>query len=128
MSWDATLHDDRGHLEHTQNYTHNTNAMIAEAILASEDVETPTTSTLSEDHPLAIAIGPAWMERLHGMSGEEGVKFLQMIITEFEANPAKYRAMNPENGWGDYDSLLIVLKRMRDTTPTDWPTKWSVFG
>lgn len=122
MSWDADLYDDRGHLEHEANYTHNTNGMIA-AALEAIGMEKPHT-----EEGFWRIVGPEWWKQLDGMSGEDGVKYLQSIIDELEREPAKYRAMNPENGWGDYNGLLAVLKRMRDSTPTDWPTQWRVSG
>lgn len=128
MSWDAYLVDDRGHWDADFNYTHNTNKMVAAALLASEGSYTSTTSKLPTNHLIAKAIGPAWYERLNGMSGVDGVRFLQSIIAELESNPAHYRTFNPPNGWGDYDSLLSVLKQMRDSVPTGWPTKWEVSG
>jgi hypothetical protein len=101
--------------------------MIAAALLAKEGVHTPTTSKLSPDHIVAKAIGPAWFERLDGMSGKQGREYLLTIIAGLEADPGRYRAMNPDNGWGDYDSLLRVLREMADAVP-DWPTAWSTSG
>lgn len=123
MSWDAYLHDDRGHEEHEAGYTHNTNRMIKCALLVIPGMQIPLGAE--------IVLGkrePIWYDRLNGMSGEDGAKFLDAIISEFEAFPDYYRRMNPENGWGDFDSLLGVLKGMRDAVPTGWPTKWSVRG
>jgi hypothetical protein len=58
VSWDATLIDDRGHVEGDWNYTHNCNRMIAAALLAKEGVHTPTTSKLSPDHIVAKRSAP----------------------------------------------------------------------
>jgi len=122
VSWDAELVDDRGHIEVEVNYTHNTNRMIAEAIQTAGRGETPMCGG-----PLGKAIGPAWWQTLDGMTGTEGRGFLAAIITELERDPARYEAMNPENGWGSYESLLPVLRRMRDAVP-DWPTTWTASG
>jgi len=40
--------------------------------------------------------------------------YLTPGILLLEANPEKYRAMNPKNGFGNYDSLLTWLKNIRD--------------
>jgi hypothetical protein len=122
MSWDADLYDDRGHLEGSFNYTHNTNGMIAAAYEAAsgEDTEQCRGS-------LGPLIGPAWWDRLDGASGPDGAAYLAAIIKGLEADPARFRAMNPANGWGDYDRLLAVLREMRDRVP-DWPTRWEVSG
>jgi hypothetical protein len=122
VSWDAYLSDDRGHDEGQWNYTHNTNRMIAAALEQHAHLSTPPTTG-----PLGPAIGPAWFRRLDGASGKDGQRYLDTIIRALEAAPGNYRAMNPENGWGDYDSLLKVLREMRDAVP-DWPTVWSVSG
>jgi hypothetical protein len=41
-------------------------------------------------------------------------KALCVAITAMTADPDKYRAMNPPNGWGDYDSCLKWLADMQD--------------
>lgn len=46
----------------------------------------------------------------------EGVKAADIgekamyVLRNLEADPEKYRAMNPENGWGDYDGLVRVWR------------------
>jgi len=93
-----------------------------EAIHAQTGSDTPDAGG-----PLGRVIGPAWWERLDGATGPAGRDYLATIITGLEADPRRYRAMNPANGWGSYDSLLVVLREMRDAVP-DWPTVWSVSG
>jgi hypothetical protein len=122
VSWDATLYDDRGHCEGDWNFTHNCNGMIAQALL---DID----GTVVEecDGPLGPAIGPAWWRRLDGMAGPDGAAFLDRVLRGLEADPEKFRAMNPDNGWGDYDSLVKTLAEMRNAVP-EWPTQWSASG
>lgn len=122
MSWDATLYDDRGHVEGDWNYTHNCNRMIAEALQLATSEETPPCRG-----PLGPAIGPAWWDRLDGADGAQGYAYLSAIVKGLEADPERFRAMNPPNGWGDYDSLLKTLREMRNCLP-EWPTRWSVHG
>lgn len=107
MSWDADLYDDRGHCEGDWDYTHNCNRMANEVL--ADDSET-------------------WWRRLNGMKGHDGAAFLTRIITGLEAEPDRFRAMNPENGWGDYDTFLKTLTDMRDRVPENWPTVWSTSG
>lgn len=122
MSWDATLIDDRGHVDGDWNYTHNCNGMIAAAYHYVTD------ETIDQcGGPLGPAIGPAWWDRLNGMSGGEGQDYLAAIIRGLEADPARFRCMEPENKWGSYDSLLTVLREMRDRVP-EWPTRWEASG
>lgn len=122
MSWDATLTDDRGHIEGEWNYTHNCNRMIAEALDATTGEKTPQC-----EGPLGPVIGPAWWDRLDGADGKYGRAYLSNIINGLESDPGRFRAMNPANGWGSYDSLLEVLRDMRDRIPA-WPVTWSVSG
>src|SRR5688572_13860735 len=111
MSWDISLHDDRGHTDGSWNYTHNCNGM-ANTVLAERGVDDP---------------GTAWWKRLVGVDGPTGAALLHEIITGLEADPERFRAMNPPNGWGDYDSFVATLKEMRDRVP-EWPTEWSAHG
>lgn len=122
MSWDAYLHDDRGHQEGGWNYTHNTNRMIAAALEFQGDEPVEQCGG-----PLGRVIGPSWWDRLDGLSGPEGAAYLHRIITGLKSDPERFRAMNPPNGWGDYDSLLKVLTDMRDAVP-EWPSEWTVSG
>jgi hypothetical protein len=60
-------------------------------------------------------------------SGSEGAALLDHVVRRLEADPGTYTAMNPSNGWGDYDGLLDVLRDMRRSVP-EWPTLWEVWG
>jgi hypothetical protein len=94
------------------NYTHNTSPMIYEA-LKQEGFELPE--------------GKNWWQHLDGMNGHAGVAYLSIIIGQLELNPHHYRLMNPDNGWGDYDSLLATLCSMRDE-PVNKDSRWHVSG
>ena len=122
MSWDADLMDDRGHCEYETNYTHNCNGMIADAMERAGNERPP------DAHPV-LPIGPAWWRLMDGLAGKDGSDFLRPIIEQLEADPDHYRAMNPNNGWGNYDQLVTVLKEMRDAPlGLDWPTVWRLSG
>jgi hypothetical protein len=49
---------------------------------------------------------------MHGMLAGDAAKVLRNGITHMTADPGAYRAMNPENGWGDYDSQLFALREL----------------
>lgn len=108
MSWDAELLDDEGDCLYEVNYTHNTNRMIHEALGGS-----------LVDHP--------WYASLDGASGPDGAAYLHRIISSLEADPIRFESMNPSNGWGSYESLLKVLKGMRDSVP-ERRCVWRVSG
>lgn len=108
MSWDADLCCDAcGTSLIEQNYTHNTNGMANGA-------------------PVVTGEQGPWYQQLDGMSGPEGARFLDGIIRHMEAHP-ELRDQNPNNGWGDYDRFLSVLKKMRDRTP-EAPATWRTCG
>lgn len=125
MSWDATLVDDRGHVEGDWNYTHNCNGMANAAIYDDYDESLSTAEEV-----LGIGRGrprQTWWKELDGMSGPDGAAFLNKIIVALEADPDRFTKMNPDNGWGDYDSFVARLREMRDRVP-EWPTTWEVSG
>lgn len=126
MSWDAELVCDCcGHAAGEWNYTHNTNRMIADA---RESIGHADAHQIGSTHPIAVLIGPPWYHVLDGMSAPDGVRYLTEIIAALEADPSRYRAMNPENGWGDYDRLLGVLRDMRDRSTTEMKMTWRCSG
>lgn len=43
---------------------------------------------------------------INGKTGEYALPLVQELIVKMKANPKEYRALNPSNGWGDYDSFL----------------------
>lgn len=116
MSWDACLIDDRGHVEGDWNYTHNCNVM-ANAAMDAAGIE----RLVVDGRPVS------WWRHIAGMTGPDGASVLHAIIGQFDADPDWFRAMNPENGWGDFDSFRAVLVEMRNRVP-EWPTRWGMGG
>lgn len=37
---------------------------------------------------------------------------LRRGIAAMEVDPDSYRTLNPENGWGDFDSQLVALREL----------------
>jgi hypothetical protein len=109
MSWDIELRCDHcSSVIIEKNYTHNTNYMIREAAKAAgQDV--------------------IWWDGFHKLSGKEGAAFLNSVIAELVRKPNLYSSMNPENGWGSYDTLLPALKELCQEIP-EYPTTWYVWG
>ncbi len=120
MSWDAYLTDDRGHGEGQWNYTHNCNGMANAVIYDGYEQQAVFAEVFKPNRE-------SWWKVLDGKSGPDGAAFLDRIIRGLEADPERFRAMNPDNGWGDYDSLVKVLTEMRNAVP-EWPTSWTVNG
>ena len=48
----------------------------------------------------------------------DAIPFLESGLNELKSNPGKYRAMNPKNGWGNYEALegtaTLYLKACMD--------------
>ena len=123
MSWDAALRDDRGHVEGEWNYTHNCNRMANLALDASYEQ-----MTVGREVLMPPPEHRSWWKQLDGLSGAAGAELLGRIVTAMEAEPERYRALNPDNGWGDFDSFLTVLREMHKSSCVEWPTVWSVDG
>lgn len=49
-------------------------------------------------------------EDLHGVSAYDCIFILEKAIEKLKANPEKYKAMNPENGWGNYEGAISFLE------------------
>lgn len=94
MSWDIWLKTELdGHEVSVwggRNYTHNCNRMIRDAGL------------------------PEWPYSVEGWRAGELYERLDEVIANLVANPKKYQAMDPPNGWGSYDTLIPAIREVRD--------------
>lgn len=126
MSWNAYLSltsdaSDESVCIADWNYTHNCNDMIARVLDVLGRESRP--AWWDGDRPPT-----AWWHHLDGLSGADGAHLLDQIVGGLLEAPDLFRKMNPDNGWGDYDSLLAVLVEMRDRSRA-WPAAdWSVNG
>ncbi|RKN61884.1 hypothetical protein D7231_31930 [Streptomyces klenkii] len=66
-------------------------------------------------------VGRMWVDALgHRLAdlkdrtARDCIDALTRAVAAMESDPAKYEAMNPPNGWGDYDGALNYLRRLRD--------------
>lgn len=51
---------------------------------------------------------------LHGRTASEATENLARAVADMAACPDLYEAMNPANGWGDYQGALNYLTRLYD--------------
>jgi hypothetical protein len=93
VSYDVTLSVDTGGKEPAyltdvldENYTYNVSPMFYDAL------------------------GEGGLNGLHGMDAGEAAKKVQIAIALMTRDQAKYEAMNPSNGWGDYHGALRFLR------------------
>jgi hypothetical protein len=49
---------------------------------------------------------------LHGRTAGDSITSLRNAIADMETRPDHYRAMNPPNGWGDYEGALDYLRQL----------------
>lgn len=117
MSWDADLIADDGTVLGGWNYTHNTSRMI---YLVLDDVE-------RTDPTMYRRPGERWYDLLNGQPGPEGARRLHTLITSLEADPERFTALNPDNGWGSYENLVKILTKMRNAVP-ERPCRWEASG
>lgn len=67
------------------------------------------------------------LAEFHGKRAGDCAPILAAAIADMKANPGKYIPLNPENGWGSYETLVPALERlheafarMPDTTVVVW--------
>lgn len=61
--------------------------------------------------PMLYEVGIDW-HILIGHKISYVIEILETGINELKSRPEHFKKMNPENGWGDYDSLLWTLHNM----------------
>ena len=62
--------------------------------------------------PMLWAAGmPAWREFIGMRAGDAG-PIWQAVADELRRDPDKYKAMNPANGWGDYEGAVKVISAL----------------
>jgi hypothetical protein len=122
MSWDAdlitTLDDKEVRVsDQSWNYTHNCNRMISDVL-----------KKLGHDIQTHFLVGDVWWKSFGGRQAGDADELFDALIAGLEAEPERFRAMNPANGWGDYERLLVVLREMR-AHGKEWPSAtWRISG
>ena len=93
MSYDTSLRISTGNGDSLDldlgNYTYNCSEMLAKATK-----------------------GKFGLSTLSGMNALEVANILDEAIKEMRNNKEKSAAMNPKNGWGDYDGWLTYLENI----------------
>ncbi len=64
--------------------------------------------------PMLRAAGfPDWI-LLDGAQASDAAGMLDNVSRTLRSDPEKFRAMNPPNGWGDYEGAIEFVESMRD--------------
>ena len=77
-------------------------------------------STLDENYTSNVgcmffeAFGEPGIRKINGLPGHQAAAQVLAALTRMAANPKKYRGMNPENGWGDFDGAVSLLMKLRE--------------
>lgn len=106
MSWNISININGISLENADwNYTHNCNQMMRDA-------------------------GYDWVYHLDGQRLDETLPKFEAMLKNLKAEPKKYRAMNPDNSWGDYDSLVKlweeeIIPRAKEILTKVTDAQWS---
>lgn len=78
--------------------------------------------------PILQDAGWRWdSDTLEGRSAADVGEWAMYTLRNLEAQPEKYRAMNPPNGWGNYDDLvrdwrcfIDAIRKYPETTVRVW--------
>ena len=57
----------------------------------------------------ALALGGNIREVLHGIKAADAVPLLEKATKAMKRTPAKFKKLNPENGWGTYEGAVNSL-------------------
>lgn len=99
MSYDIHLEADLGGEEPVRvgdlewNYTSNIGGIVAAA---------------------AEATGLRDLRDLEGLAAVEALVLVERLALELRRDPERYRALDPENGWGSLETFLPALDRLVD--------------
>lgn len=84
-----------------------------------EDLHDPENMTSNVSGMWTVALGEP-MRDLSGRRLGDIAMRLRMAIGDMKGDPARFRALNPPNGWGSYESALEILEtllRWAEETP-----------
>lgn len=100
MSWNFNMVVDIGNGRTAEifdsiSYTYNVSAMYYRAF---DNGNTLTSS--------------AGIRKLMNLSGREAKPLLEQAVKNMKDSPEIYKILNPENGWGDYEGALSILKKL----------------
>jgi hypothetical protein len=65
----------------------------------------------SNCRPMWLAAGVD-LKDFDGKFASECVEQLNDVLIFMQAHPSVFKALNPENGWGDYNSLFHALREL----------------
>ncbi len=100
MSYDIWV----GHSDEPGNITYNVDAMFALALGEPE-------AGVRNGADVVFHLKSPALKRFVDRPASEAIEPLRAAVARMEADPEAYRALNPPNGWGDYEGALDYLRR-----------------
>jgi hypothetical protein len=84
------------------------------------DTGGPTPVQVGTDHlNMTSNVAPMWrlagadLAEFHDCPAGDALPLLDKAIEDMATSPDKYTPLNPPNGWGDYETCLEFLHRVR---------------
>lgn len=75
-------------------------------------------ATVVECGNMTSNVAPMWrlagadLAEFDGRTARDCLPALRLAIAAMEDDAAPYRALNPDNGWGSYESCLVYLRSL----------------
>ena len=95
-------------------------SLVSYDISLEIDTGGPEPAQVGGDWGYTSNCGPMWREaganlaEFHGKTARECAPTLSAAIQRMRAEPETFIAMNPQNGWGSYESLVPALDDLLD--------------
>ena len=88
------------------------------SIFVDVGTEEPYEVNLYDDN-ITSNLNPMWRQagvydalHLDGKIAQEILPVLRQGLADMQAKPEVYKALNPENGWGDYEGAIDFLQNL----------------
>jgi len=74
--------------------------------------------TYNVDQMYNKAFGEYWRDVINNKVANDVLELMNKAIDNMERSPNDYKKLEPDNGWGDYDTALTFLKEFYDECKT----------
>lgn len=89
-------------------------------VYLSIDTGGPEPALVTDGRNMTSNVSPMWrlagadIAAFHGRTAGECLPQLREAIERMETDPAPFRALNPANGWGSYETCLRFLRELAE--------------
>jgi hypothetical protein len=67
------------------------------------------------------------MVPIDGMTGEESLPLLTQVLSKLLADPEKFSALEPDNGWGSYAIFVVFIRDLIDDAEKKPKAVWKAW-